>query len=1011
MGKEKKNKKQKKISMKGKIIRTVISAILSMVLIIGIVAVDLMVPSYSLFIDSIIGYNQSFDNSSVNAEGLNLNYNESDYSKDEITTAEQSLNEQIAGEGIVLLKNDDNVMPFDTETTFSFFGKSSTDFAIGALFGSKANLKTSFENKGFGVNNDLWDFYSKGKGSKYGLGKGSISFGKDEDFSINECPLSVIENEKELTDTFEGTTPVFVLKRVAGEGRDLPRSMYHHAENPEDRTKSYLEPDSTELEILQYLNGNFENVVLLVNTAAAVELDWVKDFENINAILFVPGSGEYGLDSLADIFAGTINPSAKTVDTFASDTLASPAAQNFGDYAYFTEDGKLTKYNYVSYLEGIYVGYKYYETRYEDVVLGQGNAGDYDYLSEVCYPFGYGLSYTTFDWSDYHMQWNGTTGMVTVTVTNSGTRAGKDVVEVYAQSPYTEYDKQNHIEKAAVELVGYAKTSLLEPGANETVTVTFDQEQLKAYDYTTAKTYILDAGNYYITAASDSHAAINNILAVKGKTIADKMTQNGNPELVSIYAPENAEADTDTYVKDTETGVEITNQFDDANGGLTYLSRQDWEGTWPAHDGQISDLISTWGNEINGVDAEGNPVSYLYYKTINNDNLDKIDAHDSLTPVDASSFEDKIVYGADNGLALIDMRGLDYNDPLWDKLLDQLKPEDYQTTIAMSGYGTIALDSVQKPYSREADTANSLVYGGTGMVFPSVVILAQTWNLTLAQEYGEMIGNEALLGGASGWYSPSMNIHRTPFTGRNGEYYSEDGFLSGQVGAASMKGAASKGMYTFIKHYALNDQENHRGDTKGQYGLCTWSNEQAIREIYLKPFEICMKAGDITLNYVKKDENGNYTNAVREIKACQALMTAFNRIGYTWTGGSYNLITGILRNEWGFNGFIITDNANTGVFMDAAQMIEAGADAKLTNRKVIKYEFDKNSISDYHYGRQAMHHVLYTISNSKVMNGAMPGSVYKPGIQVHQIILVSVNVIFGALILLMAFLSFRRFRK
>jgi Beta-glucosidase-related glycosidases len=1011
MSKERTEKKNKKKGKAGKIIRTVISSILTIILVIVMVVADTQIPVYGRMINSFLGYRQSFDNSSVKSKGLNLKYNESDYAKDKIKGAEQDLDEQIAGEGIVLLKNDKNTMPFAKGTKFSFFGHSSVKFAAGGMLGGGSDLKTSFENKGFGVNEDLWKFYSKGKGSKYSLGKGSVSFGDAEDFSINECPLSVIKEEKGLTDTFKGTVPVFVLKRVAGEGRDMPRSMYNHADNQEDQNKSYLEPDSKELEVLKYLNDNFDNVVVIVNTASAVELDWLKKFENIHSVLFVPAAGTYGLNSLADIFAGTINPSGKTVDTFAVNALNSPAAQNFGDYAYYTKDGKQTKYNYVSYKEGIYVGYKYYETRYEDAVLGQGNAGKYNYTSEVCYPFGYGLSYTTFKWSNYKTSWKGTTCTVNVDVTNAGNKAGKDVVEIYAQSPYTAYDKQNKVEKASVELVGYGKTSELAPGKTETVAVTFNQDQLKAYDYTKAKTYILDAGEYYITAANNSHAAINNILTAKGKTTANGMTEAGNTEMVATYNPQNAEVDSTTYSADSYSGAKITNQFDEAKSDSTYLSRQDWTGTWPTHDGKASNQISTWGNEINGKDTAGKPASFLYYKTISKDLLAKIDSNDSLSPVDKSSFNDKIVYNADNGLKLIDMRGLKYDDPLWNKLLDELSPRDYQETITKSGYGTTPIKSIGKPFGTDADTATGLIYGGTGMSFCSVSMLAQTWNQKLAESYGKMIGNEAILGGATGWYAPSMNIHRTPFSGRNGEYYSEDGFLSGCVGSLAVKGAASKGVYAFIKHFALNDQENHRGDRKGQYSVCTWSNEQAIREIYLKPFEMCMKVGNVPLNYVAKDQNGNYVNKTTEIRACQAVMTAFNRAGYTWTGGSYPLITGILRNEWGFNGFIMTDNANTGVFMDAYQMIEAGADVKLTNLELHMWQFDKDNVADYHYGRQAMHHYLYTIANSKAMNGAMPGSVYKQGIQMSQIILAAINVISIALILLMAFLTVRRFRK
>lgn len=1008
--KVKERKQKKKGRMFGKIVRTVLSALLTIVLVVLMIAANTVIPANGRMINSLAGgIEREIDNSKADTEGLDLQYNKSDYGEEEISAAEEALAERISQEGIVLMKNDENALPLAENTTFSLFSANAAKLSVGGgLLGGGDSLKTVFENSDVSVNENLWSFYTKGAGKNYGLASGSISFGDAEDFRINECPLSEMEKAEGVLESVKGTVPVYILKRVAGEGRDMPRSMYNHADNQEDKERSYLEPDTTEREILQYLNDNFENTVLVVNSNAALELGWLSDYPNIKSVIYAPD----GLKALPDILTGKVNPSGRTVDTFAADALGSPAVQNFGDYAYYNEDGTLTKYNYVSYAEGIYVGYKYYETRYEDVVLGQGNAGDFDYASEVCFPFGYGLSYTNFEWSNFKTEWNGSTCTVTVDVTNTGEAAGKDVVEIYAQSPYTEYDKINKVEKASVSLVGYAKTGELKPKETETVTVVFEEEQLKAYDYTNAKTYILDAGIYYITAAKDAHDAVNNILAVKESKNAAKMTEAGNAEMTAAYVPENPDVDTVTYAKDSYSGAEITNLFEEAKGDITYLSRNDWQGTWPEHDGKAMSEISTWGNEINGIDEDGNPASFVYGKTISSEELKKIDAFDSMSPIDASSFEDEIVYGQDNGLSLIDMRGLDFDDPLWEDLLDELTPEDYYMMIAQSGYGTEFLESVNKPFCIDADTASGLIYGGTGAMFPNMMTLAQTWNQELALEYGTMIGNEAVIGGADGWYAPSMNIHRTPFSGRNGEYYSEDAFLSGVVASKEVYGAASKGMYTYIKHFAFNDQENHRGDREGQYSICTWLNEQAAREIYLVPFEMCMKAGDVELHYVQKNVDGTYENAVRDIRACQAVMTAFNRIGYTWTGASYPLITGILRNEWAFQGFVLTDNANTGVFMDGYQMIEAGADGKLTYaEESARFEFDENDKATYHYGRAAMHRMLYTIANSKAMNGAMPGSVFKDNMTLVDKVRIGINVVSILLILLMAGLTFRRFRR
>ena len=462
-----------------------------------------------------------------------------------------------------------------------------------------------------------------------------------------------------------------------------------------------------------------------------------------------------------------------------------------------------------------------------------------------------------------------------------------DVVQVYIQSPYTDYDKQNKVEKSAVQLVGFGKTALLQPGQSGTVTVTFDKEQLKAYDYTNAKTFILDAGDYYITAAHDSHNAINNVLAAKGYTTENGMTENGDTAMTALYTV--SAMDSNTYSV-SAAGASVTNQFDFINGGYQYLTRNDWQGTWPSTDGEVSTQISTWGNEINGSDGK----SYTYTKTISAEDLAKLDGFDSLNPTDAASLTADPVYGAKNGLQLIDLRGKDYDDPMWDQLLDQLTPEDYQTIIATSGYGSAELKSVGKPFALDQDSATGI---SMDMNYCGVLVLAQTWNQELAARYGETIGSEAVLNGLGGWDAPPMNIHRLPFSGRNNEYYSEDGFLSGAMASATSRGASSKGLYTFIKHFALNDQENHRGDREGNFGVCTWSNEQAVREIYLLPFQMCIENDPITLNYVEEDGNGGYRNTSRDFPAVTAIMTAFNRIGYTWTGGCYPLITNVLRNE------------------------------------------------------------------------------------------------------------------
>ena len=919
---------------------------------------------------------------------------------------------EVENEGAVLLKNDSGALPLSGKDV-SLFGAT----AVSPVFGGTGSGAVSSENAptyqqvfteaGFNVvNKDLLDWYV------------AEEYGRDFDpGNINEASWKQIQKSDAVDSFGKGETAIFVIGRVGGEANDL-KSVNHD----DGANGDYLRPNKNELAILEGLKemkdaGQISHIVLLLNSANPISAQFINDDAyGIDAALWIGSVGQTGLYAVADILSGAVNPSGSLPDTWWTDNLLDPAMANFGSYTYqgadqysFGSTGRVFNM-YVVYQEGIYVGYRYTETRYEDKVLGTAKTGSFDYDSVVAYPFGYGLSYSTFEMSNMKVEKTGsgmeTSYTVTVDVKNTGGLAGKDVVQVYVQSPYTDYDKQNKVEKSAVQLVGFGKSSLLAPGSSETVTVTFDKEQLKAYDYTNAKTFILDAGDYYITAAHDAHNAVNNVLAAKGFTTAAGMTEDGDAAFASLYTV--GAMDSTTYAT-SAAGAPVTNRFDFMNGGYEYLSRSDWQGTWPATDGEVSGQISTWGNEINGSDGK----SYTYAKTISAEDLAKLDGFDSLNPADAASLAASPVYGAKNGLQLIDLRGKDYDDPLWDQLLDQLKPEDYQTIIATSGYGNAELKSVGKPFALDQDAATGLTGGGTGVSYCGTLVLAQTWNQELAARYGEMIGNQAVIGGCVGWYAPAMNIHRLPFSGRNNEYYSEDGYLSGAIAAATSRGAASKGMYTFIKHFALNDQENHRGDRVGNFGVCTWSNEQAVREIYLLPFQMCVENDPVTLNYVEEDGNGGYRNATREFPAVNAVMTAFNRIGYTWTGGCYPLITEVLRNEWGFNGFAITDNANTGspTYMNAYQMIEAGGDGALTTSEYAVWKFDKDNAAHYTYGREAMHHVLYAVANSKVMSGLMPGSTFVTPMTLAEKLVVGIDI--GAVVIIAAlgYFIYRGFRK
>lgn len=968
--------------------------------------------SFGLLKNIFTTYFGGFYTSSASTD-LDTDYYPTTYANySEVNAAERSFVERVAGEGIVLLEQNENSgIPYAKNTTFSIFSHSSVDMIYGgtgsgSIGGTKIDIKQAFEERGLKINEKLWDFYSNGAGKNYSRGSGSYDYGEDEFYEINECPLGLITDDGDLVSSFSGTVGVFVLSRTGGEGRDVPRSMVEHAESAEDKKRSYLEPDSTELEIIDYLNKNFDDVIILVNSNNAIELGWIKDYKHINTVLSVPGTGTTGMYALAEILLGNVNPSGHVVDTYAYDFFSSPASENCDEVICYVngnaptgggtssfDDGYNEYLYYTVYKEGIYVGYKYYETRYEDYILNQGNAGEYDYEATVQYPFGYGLSRTEFTWSDFKVEWNGNKCTVSVTVKNEGSVAGKDVVQIYLQKPYTEYDKLHGVEKSAVELVGFAKTDILQPNAEQTVTVEFDKKQLSAYDYKEAKTYIVDDGDYYITAATDAHAAVNNILKIKAPETAEKLVLSpsekiaGNSNLVAKYTIDIF--DNTTYSKDGDTS--ITNQLDFASlADVTYLTRNDWIGTYPTTYGEASGIASTYGNRVNGGTDE-NPINYSYKINITKEQYDAIRSTESGNPIPDSTYTQQAAYSStDTDLELIDLRGADFNDPRWEQLLNQMTEKEMTEIINMSGYGTRKCSSIKKNKDNHSDgpVGFTAILGNDsedGFGFTVSVLLAQTWNNDLAHEKGNLIGEESLLRNIklSGWYGPGLNIHRTPFSGRNFEYYSEDSFLAGTFGAQEVIGAAERGLKAFPKHFAFNDSESHRGDKAGEHqggewGVCVWLNEQSAREIYLRSFELVVKSGTVTEKYYAQDENGNLVLQTTKIPACLGMMSSFNRIGAVWTGGSYHLINNIVREEWGFNGYIVTDFDN-GTYMDTIQMLRAGGDAKLVFMTMAGYDgknFELNTKTDnatYHYAREALHHVLYSSVNSSAVNGTVHG--------------------------------------
>ena len=962
----------------------------------------------------------SIDGGTTSSE-LDLEYYKKPYkSVQDFEKAQIDLAERVAEEGIMLLKNDNNALPLSKSTTVDVWGYESYNYIYSGTgsggngaAGNQQNLRDGLVGAGLKINEKLWNYYVNSnysvtgyKGKTYqankhndntygkgGTGLGSVNYASDLDYTIFDVPYDRVKND---VGDFNQNTAIYTLGRLGGESADVARYMTRWVtsdtlDREGDSKRHYLQPNSQELNTLKKLSETYNNLVVIINSGCAMELDEVAQYAD--AIVWAPALGSNGTTGLGRLLSGDRNFSGKLPDTISKDNRNAPANQNFGDFYYDNfpyPNGR--KVNYISYLEGIYVGYKYYETRYTDMVLNQGNAANADaynkngfkYVDQVQYPFGHGLSYTNFEWSNFSIEKDGDEFTAKVTVKNTGARSGKDVVELYVQSPY----KTGGVEKAAVNLIGFAKTKELKANETETVEIKFAEIDLKSYDYKTEKTYVLDAGDYYFTAAKDAHQAANNILTSRGKTVADGMDKAGDATMV------NKQTLAAKKFNKSEVGenVEITNQLDHADGGFTYLSRSNWSGTYPKPNGTRSsnNNDSSFGD-------------YKYHMTASAALQKKIKSYDSLNPNqprEGNSNPGKLpdlrdrVYNCESELELIDLRGMDFNSPLWDELLDRLTFDEISELVTKSGFRTMGIKSIQKPLTSESDGPNgwSSVVGGAGarntVVYPCEVVFGGTFNSDIALEFGEMLGVSALYFGKAGIYAPGMNMHRSCFGGRNYEYYSEDSFLTGVMGGRVCYGSSSKGMYTMMKHFALNEQDEMRSRSGG---LVTWCNEQAAREIYLKPFEMACKNETVETKYYQLQQNGTYVEKTAQTPGCMGMMTSFNRVGTTWAGGDYNLLTNIVRKEWGFNGLIITDYIEEISYMNPQQMAYAGGDCQLNNAGFPGNYKTETNLVNYYYGRLCAKRILYTVANSKVMNGLIHGAVVAEGFANYKYILIAWN--------------------
>ena len=859
---------------------------------------------------------------------------------DETSDESTALVQEIAEEGIVLLKND-GTLPLAADSNLNVFGWASTNPCYGGT-GSGAlsdayptvSLLQGLEDAGFNLNTELSDFYTAYRADRPEVGMWAQDWTLPEP-TADSYTDEMMANAKEFSDT-----AMVVITRVGGEGADLPTdvSKVTYTDNSTEYKdfeagEHYLQLDRTERDMLDLVCSNFDNVIVVYNGANAMELGFINEYSQIKSAIWCPGTGQSGFEALGEIVAGTVNPSGKTSDTFVADLTATPTWNNFGyfkydnmdEYAYTSNNFKTGEEetalpSFVNYVDGIYVGYRFYETAAAEGLI--------NYDDTVVYPFGYGLSYTTFTQEMGAISEDNGTISFDVTVTNTG-----DVVEVYYNPPYT----NGGIEKASANLIQFEKTEVLQPGDSQTITVSFDAEDMASYDTYGAGCYVLEAGDYQISINSDSH----NVIDSQTYTVASTVTYDeSNPRSTDETA--------------------AVNEFAYAEGDVTYLSRADGFANYadataaPASMSMSDEAKATFLNNSNY-----NPEDY------NNDS------------------DEMPTTGAKNGIKLADLRGVDYDDAQWDSLLDELTISDMDTMIAIGGYQTSAASSVGKIMTVDCDGPASINnnFTGIGSVgFPSAVMIASTWNKNLALKFGESIGKMADEMEVSGWYAPAMNTHRSAFAGRNFEYYSEDGVLSGYMATNAILGAEEYGVYAYMKHFALNDQETNRTEM-----LCTWANEQSIREIYLKPFEMSVKEG-----------------------GAKAVMSSFNYIGTQWAGGTSALCNTVLRDEWGFRGFVLTDYFGVYGYMDSDMGIRGGTDCML-----VAYDTETNHVTDTTSAtgvlamRQACKNIMYTVVNSRAYD---PENLTE-GLMNWQIMAIVIDVIFAALIIFLEVLAIKGFKK
>ncbi len=983
----------------------------------AIIAIALNVAANSTLsgiLDAYIGRGEMKIETKAGAENWDTIYYEQDSTTPEAADKiAKDITRRTAEEGITLLKNENGALPLNvaSEKAVTLLGRRSVQTVFGGT-GSGAGdenqcvkMADALTAAGFLVNPAVLNMY-KSSLDKVPVADPASAMDRAEKqtYYIGEFPQSYFTNEIVSSYADYRDAAIVVFGRRGGEGMDYSTNLLADVSDPNQamsssvaETANYregqhqLELSQEEKDLLAHAEANFEKVIVVINSANVMEIGCLRDDPGVDAILWIAYPGSRGCEGLANILSGAVNPSGHTVDTWAVDFTADPVFPNTSPrkYVNVSKDNALADSYVLQYEEGIYFGYRYYETVYADggTFTVEGESGK-SYDEAVAYPFGYGLSYTTFEQKiREHKAENGQITL-TVTVTNTGSVAGKDVIQVYYHAPYT----KGGIEKSAVNLAAYDKTGLLQPGASADYTLSFPVEDMASYDFLKEKCYVLDEGEYRITVNRNVHEIYEGCEFIHK---VDKKVIYGaaNPRQSEIEAQKGQARNLSKEAKDKLTVVAATNQFDNMNsqfvpytqaeaGKAVLFTRENFAASFPAAPAEADLTASAATIKLLG----------------------------SYTPDYYTEGEQAPVTGAEQTWTAVALRGAAYDDPRWEMLLDQMTAKSMSKLIYSGNQGVSAVKNVGLPASGATDGPAGLKqYGGLGFgtsgnFHCSSVLTAATWNLELAEEFGRSVGNEAMLAGSNmtGWYAPGCDIHRGPFGGRSFEYYSEDPLISGRVCAATVRGAASMGLTCYAKHFVLNDMDRYRIEN----GPVTWCNEQALREIYARAYEILVKEPTMDVEYLDGGETKHKT-----MRACTALMSSFNRIGDVWCGASAPLLKNVLRNEWGFLGTVITDY-NGQKYMNVEDGVNSGNDLMLANEMTLPTKFtDTKNPSTIRIMREATKNILYTQVNSATVNRTSDATVISYGTAPWRAWVTYANIGLGVLIALLVLLTLLKRRR